>query len=162
MLKWEAMGGFRWIAENWVTALNTVGVVGGLFFTAFSLHSESKTRRFANLLTITKNHRNIWADFYRNPGLARVLDTTADLSKNSVTREEEIFVNLVSCTPTASFTPRKTNSLSNWKACGETSGGSFHSPFLRQSGNVPNSCRTTLLLLSSKAAGIGSKTAPRN
>jgi hypothetical protein len=95
MLKWEAMGGFRWIAENWVTALNTVGVVGGLFFTAFSLHSESKTRRFANLLTITKNHRNIWADFYRNPGLARVLDTTADLSKNSVTREEEIFVNLV-------------------------------------------------------------------
>lgn len=89
------MGGLRWIAENWVTALNAAGVVGGLFFTAFSLHSEAKTRRVANLLTITKNHRNIWADIYRNPGVARVLDATADVSKNPVTREEEIFVNLV-------------------------------------------------------------------
>ena len=49
----------------------------------------------ANLLTITKNHRNIWADFYRNPGLARVLDTAADVTRKPITREEEIFVNLV-------------------------------------------------------------------
>ena len=89
------MGGLRWIADNWVTALNAAGVVGGLFFTACSLHSEAKTRRVANLLTITKNHRNIWADFYRNPGLARVLDTAADVTRKPITREEEIFVNLV-------------------------------------------------------------------
>jgi len=89
------MGGFRWIAENWVIVLNAIGVVGGLFFTACSLRSEAKTRRVANLLTITKNHRNMWADFYRNPGLARVLDSAADVAKNPVTREEEIFVNLV-------------------------------------------------------------------
>ena len=89
------MGGLRWMADNWVTALNAVGVVGGLLFTAFSLHSEAKTRRVANLLTITNNHRNIWADFYRNPGLARVLDAAADITKRPVTREEEIFVNLV-------------------------------------------------------------------
>ena len=86
------MGGLRWIAENWVTALNAAGVVGGLFFTACSLHSEAKTRRVANLLTITKNHRNIWADFYRNPGLARVLDSAADVTRKPITREEEIFV----------------------------------------------------------------------
>lgn len=90
-----AMGGLRWLAENWITALNVVGVVGGLFFTAASFRSEAKTRRVANLLTITKNHRNIWADFYRNPGLARVLDPAADVAKNPVSREEEIFVNLV-------------------------------------------------------------------
>ena len=89
------MAGLRWIAENWVTALNAVGVVGGLFFTASSFRSEAKTRRVANLLTITKNHRDIWADFYRNPELTRVLDTRVDLRKQPVTRDEEIFVNLV-------------------------------------------------------------------
>ena len=89
------MGGLRWIAENWVTALNAVGVVGGLFFTAASFRSEAKTRRVANLLTITKNHRDIWADFYRNRKLARVLDVSADVAKQPVTRQEEIFVNLV-------------------------------------------------------------------
>ncbi len=89
------MGGFHWIAENWVTALNTVGVVSGLFFTAASFRSEAKTRRVANLLTITKNHRDIWADFYRDPELARVLDTAADVAKQPITRGEEIFVNLV-------------------------------------------------------------------
>ena len=89
------MGGFRWIVENWVTALNAVGVIGGLFFTASSFRSEEKTRRIANLLTITKNHQDIWADFYRNPGLARVLDSSANVVKQPVTREEEIFVNLV-------------------------------------------------------------------
>ena len=89
------MGGLRWIAENWVTALNAVGVVGGLFFTAASFRSEARTRRVANLLTITKNHRDIWADFYRNRKLARVLDVSADVAKQPVSREEEIFVNLV-------------------------------------------------------------------
>ena len=89
------MGGLRWIAENWVTALNAVGVVGGLFFTASSFRSETKTRRIANLLTITRNHREIWADFYRNRELTRVLDATADLAKRPITRDEEIFANLV-------------------------------------------------------------------
>ena len=89
------MGGIHWISENWVTALNAVGVVGGLFFTASSFRSETKTRRIANLLTITKNHREIWADFYHSPELARVLDTSTDLVKQPVTRQEEIFVNLV-------------------------------------------------------------------
>lgn len=89
------MGGLRWIAENWVIALNAVGVVGGLFFNASSSRSETKTRRVTNLLTITRNHREIWADYYRNPELARVLDTSPDLVKQPVTRKEEIFANLV-------------------------------------------------------------------
>ncbi len=72
-----------------------MGVVGGLVFTAASFRSEAKTRRVANLLTITKNHRDIWANFYRTQELARVLDASADVAKRFVTREEEIFVNLV-------------------------------------------------------------------
>ncbi len=84
-----------WILENWFTLLNAVGIVGGLFFTAFSLRSETKTRRVANLLTITANHREVWKEFAHNPQLKRVLDASANLLKHPVTPEEEVFVNLV-------------------------------------------------------------------
>lgn len=89
------MGGLRWIIENGFTLLNAVGVVGGLLFTGVSLHSETKTRRVANLLTLTQNHRALWSEYFRNPQLARVLDATADTGKQPVNRDEEIFVNLV-------------------------------------------------------------------
>ncbi len=84
-----------WALDNWFTILNAVGVISGLFFTAFSLRSETKTRRIANLLTITTNHRNVWKEFFSHPELARVLDASADLIKRPVTREEEIFTNFI-------------------------------------------------------------------
>lgn len=89
------MGGLRWIIEHGFTLLNAVGVVGGLLFTGISLRSETKTRRVANLLTLTQNHRALWSEYFRNPQLARVLDTKADTAKQPVNRDEEIFVNLV-------------------------------------------------------------------
>ena len=89
------MGGLLWIIENGFTLLNAVGVVGGLLFTGISFHSEAKTRRVANMLTLTQNHRALWSEYFRNPQLARVLDATADTAKQSVNRDEEIFVNLV-------------------------------------------------------------------
>lgn len=89
------MGGLRWIIENGFTLLNAVGVVGGLLFTGISLRSETKTRRVANLLTLTQNHRALWSEYFRNPQLARVLDALADTGKQPVNRDEEIFVNLV-------------------------------------------------------------------
>jgi hypothetical protein len=89
----EDMG--EWRAENWFTILNAVGVIGGLFFTAFALISESKTRRIANLLTITANHREVWKEFFRRPELGRVLDASADLARRPITLEEELFVNLI-------------------------------------------------------------------
>src|ERR1700729_1767635 len=89
------MGGLQWLAQNWVIALNAVGVIGGLFFTAISFRSETKTRRVANLLTITTNHREIWNEFSIRPELRRVLNPLADIAKNPITREEEEFVNMV-------------------------------------------------------------------
>ncbi len=53
------MGILRWLAENWFTLLNVIGIVGGLFFTGHSLRSETKTRRVANLLSLTQAHRDI-------------------------------------------------------------------------------------------------------
>lgn len=89
------MGSLQWLAQNWFTLLNAVGIVGGLLFTGYSLRSETKTRRIANLLTMTRNHRDIWTELYRNPALARVLDPDVDTAKNPIRRDEEIFVNLV-------------------------------------------------------------------
>jgi hypothetical protein len=90
-----AMEGIRWIADNWVTLLNAVGVVGGLFFTATAVRSATKTQRIANLIALTSNHREVWREFFRNPELARVLDSSADLEKDPVTPEEREFVNMV-------------------------------------------------------------------
>lgn len=84
-----------WLLANWFTLLNAVGVMGGLFFTAFSLRSQNKTRRIANLLTITANHREVWQEYAHNPQLKRVLDASVNLIKQPVTPEEEVFVNSV-------------------------------------------------------------------
>ena len=85
----------EWVSQNWFTLLSAVGIIGGLLFTAFSLRSETKTRRIANLLTITANHREVWKEFLNNPNLARICDTTADLTKQPVTDAERVFATLV-------------------------------------------------------------------
>lgn len=90
------MRGLLWIAENWFTLLNAIGIIGGLLFTGFSLRSEIQTRRIANLLTITRNHREIWTEWSRRSDLQRVLDARpSGALGNSFTRDEEIFVNSV-------------------------------------------------------------------
>jgi hypothetical protein len=89
------MEGPRWIADNWVTLLNALGVVGGLFLTASALRSATKTQRISNLLALTSNHREVWREFFHNPKLARVLDRFADLSRKPVSAGEQEFVNMV-------------------------------------------------------------------
>lgn len=84
----------RWATENWFDLLSAVGIIGGFFFTAVSLRSDTKTRRIANLLTITANHRELWKEIFRRPDLKRVIDTGADPRKQ-ITAEEEMFVNMV-------------------------------------------------------------------
>lgn len=84
-----------WLVENWFTLLSSAGIIGSLCFTAISLRSETKTRRIANVLAITANHREIWEEFLRTPALSRVLDPNADVVSQPVTPTEEMFVNLV-------------------------------------------------------------------
>jgi hypothetical protein len=85
----------QWFAENWFNLFSSAGIIGGLWFTAVSLHSETKTRRVANLLTLTANYREVWKEFFRSPELARVIEPSADVTKQPVTPAEEFFVNLV-------------------------------------------------------------------
>ena len=85
----------QWFVENWFNLLSATGIIAGLWFTAFSLRSETKTRRVANLLTITANHREIWKEFLDNPQLVRVRDAAANTAEQPVTDAEQIFVTLV-------------------------------------------------------------------
>jgi hypothetical protein len=84
-----------WVSQNWFNLLSAVGIIGGLWFTAFSLRSDTKTRRIANLLTITANHREVWKEYLNNPNLVRISDTTADLTKQPITDVERVFATLV-------------------------------------------------------------------
>ena len=85
----------QWLVENWFNLFSSAGIIGGLCFTAVSLHSETKTRRIANLLAITANYREIWKECFRNPDLSRVLDPLADVARQPVTSTEELFVGLI-------------------------------------------------------------------
>ena len=89
------MGSLQWLGHNWIDLISVVGVVGSLLFTGYSLHSETKTRRIANLLSLTQGHREIWKQMFSNPQLIRILDPDAEISAKPVTQQEEIFVNLV-------------------------------------------------------------------
>ncbi len=84
-----------WIGHNWFDLLSSIGIIGSLCFTGVSLHSETKTRRIQNLLSVIQNHRELWTDFYHHSELSRVLDPSADLIAKPITREEERFVKLV-------------------------------------------------------------------
>lgn len=86
---------WAWLDQNSFTLLQSIGIVGGLLFTAFSMRSEDKTRRISNLLLVTQNHRDIWQEVFRRPDLQRVLDEGANLEETPISREERIFVNLV-------------------------------------------------------------------
>jgi hypothetical protein len=85
----------QWFAENWFNLFSAVGIIAGLWFTAFSLRSDVKTRQVANLLTITANHREIWKQLLDNQKLERVCDANADTSKQPITDAERVFVTLV-------------------------------------------------------------------
>ena len=88
------MGISGWISGNWFDLLESLAIIAGLLFTAHSLRSEARTTRVNNLLAITEGHRKVWTEFYR-PELKRVLSEQADLNRDEITHEEEVFVNFV-------------------------------------------------------------------
>jgi hypothetical protein len=89
----EDMG--QWLNENWLNLFSSVGIIGSLWFTAVSLHSETKTRRVSNLLSVTANHREIWKIYLDDKQLARIRDASADTREQPITEAERVFVGLV-------------------------------------------------------------------
>ncbi len=89
------MGVGEWISQNWFNLFTSVGIIGSLWIAVVSLRSETKTRRVANLLTLTANYREIWKEFFRSPELARVMEPSADVEKQPITPADRFFVNIV-------------------------------------------------------------------
>ncbi len=85
----------QWLTDNWFNLLNTLGIVGSLWFTGCFTPFRNKTRRVANLLTITANYREVWKEYLEFPELARVIQTEVDVAKHPVTPAEEFFVNMI-------------------------------------------------------------------
>ena len=84
----------EWFADNAVNLLSTFGIVGSFIIAAISFRSEAKTRRIANLLAITANHREVWKVFVNDKSLTRVLAPSADTTKEPITEAEKAFVTL--------------------------------------------------------------------
>ena len=85
----------EWILQNKFDLLSTIGIISSLCIAIYSLRSDTKTRRVANLLTITANHREVWKVFLNDKGLARVRDASVDLIKLPTTEAERVFVTFV-------------------------------------------------------------------
>lgn len=85
----------QWIGEHLFDLVQSAGIIASLWFAAVSLRSDAKTKRVANLLAITANHREVWKEFLNNPRLARVRDAAADTAKQPVTDAERVFVAFV-------------------------------------------------------------------
>jgi hypothetical protein len=91
----------QWLSENWFNIL-TLFFGSGVWFAAYSIRmdtevrrEDAKTRKAANLLAITANHREIWKEFLNNAELGRIQNTGADIVNEPVTEAEHVFVTLV-------------------------------------------------------------------
>ncbi len=86
------MAAWFWAVQNWFELFQTFGIIGGLFFTAYTIAKDDKSRKIANLIAIKQQHREIWKEIFHRPKLLRILKEDLDLSKDPVTDEEELFV----------------------------------------------------------------------
>lgn len=89
------MGALSWITEHWFDLLQTVGIVGGLVFTAYTTHKDEKARRIGNLIAIAGQNQEIWKAVYDRPKLSRVLERDVNLRKQSISDEEGLFVKML-------------------------------------------------------------------
>jgi hypothetical protein len=89
------MGASLWITGHWFDLIQTVGIVGGLLFTAYAVLREERATKIATLIAANQQYREIWQELYKNPRLARVLKNNLNLDKESISDEEALFVNLL-------------------------------------------------------------------
>jgi hypothetical protein len=83
-LQWLDAAGHAWI--------QSLGIMGGLGFTALGFRAEAKSRQSENLIRITESHRELWTRYDESPALHRVLDPAANVDREPVTAEEARFV----------------------------------------------------------------------
>ena len=101
------MGIFVWVGDHWFDVVQGAGIVGGLIFTAHSFRVDTRAEHVANLLEITKAHREIWRELYSRPELFRILDPAPDLVSKPMTPEERLFIGFLILHLNASYKAMK-------------------------------------------------------
>lgn len=89
------MAFFAWLDLNWFSLVQSIGIIGSLWFTAAALCRESRARRVSDLLELTGHHRELWAEVHRRPELGRIVQAEVDLVGSPISTAEEEFLNLV-------------------------------------------------------------------
>ena len=84
-----------WLEQNWFSLLQSLGIVGGLWFTGLSVRRDARARQASDLLAWTQQHRELWSESHRRPELARTLSPEADLVGRPITVAEEEYVNTI-------------------------------------------------------------------
>lgn len=86
------MGMGDWFSGPGFQLLQSLGIIGGLIFTAISLRLESASRRIENLHAIVERHRNLWSQLHKDPHLARIIDPHLDLKQVVPSEKERNFI----------------------------------------------------------------------
>ena len=90
------MAAFRdWLTNNWFSLLQSLGIIGGLLFTAISIRRDTAGRRASDLLSLSERHQELWAELYRRPELTRIRNREVDLIAAPLTSAEQDFLRLV-------------------------------------------------------------------
>ena len=89
------MGLAAWLAENWFTFLQSIGIITGLCFSGASFRLSAEAHRLTQIHNITAGHRDLWSKVLEKPELARILEPAPDLDSAPISLEEERFVTLL-------------------------------------------------------------------
>ncbi len=82
----------EWLSLHCFDLVQTVGIVGGLLYTARIARKDQEARTITNLLTVNEQYSRIWRECYERPELGRVLQKDVDLEKQPMTNAEALFV----------------------------------------------------------------------
>ncbi|MCF7763183.1 MAG: hypothetical protein K9N62_05870 [Verrucomicrobia bacterium] len=86
---------FNFLGQHWFDFLQTVGIVGGLFFTGLSFRDNFRARQVATLIELTGSHRDIWENLFTHTTLSRITKREVDLVREPITEHERLIVRLL-------------------------------------------------------------------
>lgn len=88
-----------WLTIPWreliLDLIQSIGIIGGLFFTGWAIYRDGQAQRAANLLKLTEQHRDIWKELFARPALSRVLRAEADPVAEPISDDETLFITLL-------------------------------------------------------------------
>lgn len=77
------------IAMHWPQILESLGIIGGLFFTGFNLVRDIRIRKAETIIRITSQHREIWAFLMTQGVLTKLFDPKRDVAVNPPANDEK-------------------------------------------------------------------------